>query len=71
MKNLLIGILITLGVLALLIVCFTLSGLFYWGVGSFIIWAFSINFTWTFWHGLSVSFIMFILSTIIKNIKEE
>ncbi|MCI9245555.1 MAG: hypothetical protein HFJ30_00135 [Clostridia bacterium] len=45
---------------------FALSGLIFWGIGSFIIWAFGITFTWTYWHGLAVAFIVWILSSIFK-----
>lgn len=44
-----------------------LSGLMFWGIGLFIIWAFSIAFTWTFWHGLAVAFIVWILSSIFSK----
>ena len=45
---------------------FGLSGLIFWGIGAFIIWAFGISFTWTYWHGLAVAFIVWILSSIFK-----
>lgn len=51
---------------------FMLSGLIFWGIGAFIIWAFEISFTWTFWHGLAVAFIVWILSSIFKvTIKKD
>lgn len=50
-----------------LLIGFGLSGLMFWGIGSFIIWAFSIAFTWTFWHGLAVAFIVWILSSIFRK----
>lgn len=56
---------ILLVVLGLAIV-FGLSGLIFWGIGSFIIWAFGIAFTWTYWHGLAVAFIVWILGSIFK-----
>lgn len=49
-----------------LIIGFGLSGLVMWGIGSFIIWAFGISFVWTYWHGLAVAFIIWILSPIFK-----
>lgn len=54
--------------LAMLLVALalSLSGLVMWGIGSFIIWAFGISFTWTYWHGLAVAFIIWILSSIFK-----
>lgn len=50
-----------------LAVAFGISGLVMWGIGSFIIWAFGISFVWTYWHGLAVAFIIWILSSIFKN----
>lgn len=41
-----------------------LQGLIFWGIGSFIIWAFGINFVFTFWHGLAISLIITILAKI-------
>lgn len=46
---------------------FALSGLMFWGIGSFIIWAFGIAFTWTYWHGLAVAFIVWVLGSIFKT----
>lgn len=56
-----------LGVILGIIVAFALSGLLMWGIGSFIIWAFKISFIWTYWHGLAVAFIIWILSSIFKT----
>jgi hypothetical protein len=58
--------LIILGVVLVIIGAFGLSGLLMWGIGSFIIWAFKISFVWTYWHGLAVAFIIWILSSIFK-----
>lgn len=55
-----------IGIILGLALCFTLSGLIFWGIGAFIIWAFGIAFTWTFWHGLAVAFIVWILSSTFK-----
>ena len=41
-----------------------LAGLVFWGIGSFIVWAFGIAFTFTFWHGLAIAFIVSILTGI-------
>lgn len=46
---------------------FGISGLVMWGIGSFIIWAFGISFVWTYWQGLAVAFIIWILSSIFKK----
>lgn len=66
-------ILLTILFVALgVVVLFALSGLIFWGIGAFIIWAFGIAFTWTYWHGLAVAFIMWILSPIFKvTIKKD
>ena len=56
-----------IGIILGIIVAFGLSGLLMWGIGSFIIWAFKISFEWTYWHGLAVSFIIWILSSIFKT----
>ena len=47
--------------------CFGISGLVMWGIGSFVIWAFEISFVWTYWHGVAVAFIIWILSSIFKK----
>ncbi len=44
-----------------------LSAVILWGIGSFIIWTFGISFTFTFWHGLALSFIISILASIFKR----
>ena len=55
-------------VLLLVVLAFVFfSGLAMWGIGSFIIWAFGISFAWTYWHGLAVAFIIWILSSIFKK----
>ena len=53
--------------LLLIVLAFGFSGLVMWGIGSFIIWAFGISFVWTYWHGLAVAFIIWILSSIFKE----
>jgi len=55
---------IILGVILLAVLLLGLSGLIFWGIGSFIIWAFGISFVWTYWHGLAVAFVVWILSSI-------
>lgn len=72
MKEVLMMIAVVLGVIALIVGAFALSGLIYWGIGAFIIWAFAINFAWTFWQGLAIAFIVNILSEIFKiTVKKE
>lgn len=63
---------VILGIIALVVIGFALSGLIFWGIGAFIIWAFGIAFAWTYWHGLAVAFIVWILSSIFKvTIKKD
>lgn len=54
-------------IILLIILTFGFSGLVLWGMGSFIVWAFGISFVWTYWHGLAVAFIIWILSSIFKK----
>lgn len=51
----------------LIVLAFGFSGLVLWGIGLFIIWAFGISFVWTYWHGLAVAFIIWILGSIFKK----
>lgn len=60
----LIAILIFLLVLAAVL---GLEGLMFWGVGSFVCWAFAIPFVFTFWHGCAAALIFTILQGIFKN----
>lgn len=65
-----LGIIILVAILVAIV--FVLPGLIFWGIGAFIIWAFGIAFTWTFWHGLAVAFIVWILSSTFKvTIKKD
>lgn len=43
------------------------QALIYWGIGSFICWAFSIPFTFTFWHGMAIALIVSVLTGIFKR----
>ncbi len=56
-------------ILSILIValCFVLSGIFFWGLGLLIISVFNIAYTWTFMHGLCVSIVLFVLSSMFKG----
>ena len=53
-------------IIAILIVSgvFAIAGLVYWGLGSLICVAFSINFNWTYLCGLATAFIVYILEEI-------
>lgn len=68
----LIAILIIILVLAALI---GLEGLIFWGIGTFICWAFAIPFVFTFWQGCAIAVIFTILQSIFKaknnSTKEE
>lgn len=54
-------------VIAVLII----GGCIFWGLGSFIIWAFNIDFLWTFWHGLACEFIFIVLKNIFNGGKKN
>jgi hypothetical protein len=63
-KNMLMTILLVLIFLIAVAIMYGLAGLVLWGIGSFIVWAFGIAFTFTFWHGLAIAFIVSILTGI-------
>lgn len=44
-----------------IILCFVLSGLFFWGLGLLIIDVFNITYTWTFMHGLCIAILVWVL----------
>lgn len=52
-----------------------LEGLIFWGIGTFVCWAFAIPFVFTFWHGCALAMIFTILQSIFKannnSTKEE
>lgn len=60
-------LIIILGAILVITIVFAIKGLVIWGIGSFIVWAFGISFVWTYWHGLAVAFIIWILSSIFKK----
>ena len=47
-------------------VIFAIKGLF-WGIGSFVCWAFSIPFTFTFWHGVAIALIISLITGAFKK----
>lgn len=49
------------------IIGLALSSLIFWGIGTFILWAFRISFTWTYWHGLATTFVVLILKSIFTS----
>lgn len=54
-------------IIIIAVICSAMYGLeafIIWGIGSFIVWAFGIAFTFTFWHGLAIAFIISILAGI-------
>ena len=53
--------LIIIAILIGLIVDLFIGGLVWWGIGSLIVYAFHINYTWTFLQGLCISLLTFIL----------
>ena len=44
-----------------------IQGLVYWGIGSFICWAFAIPYTFTFWQGIAIAIVISILGGLIKG----
>lgn len=44
-----------------------LQGLIYWGIGSFVCWAFSIPYTFTFSQGIAIALIVSILGGLFKG----
>ena len=58
------AIILFLCFIAMICIELCLEGLIIWGVGSFIVWAFGIAFTFTFWHGVAIAFIVSILTGI-------
>lgn len=54
---------------SILIVCvlFLVSGLFFWGIGNLVIWAFDINATFNFIQGLVVAIVFWLLSALFKK----
>lgn len=64
------GVLVVMGaiLLAMLIVAavYGIEGFIYWGVGSFICWAFKIPFEFTFVHGIAIAFIIETLKSILR-----
>lgn len=55
------------GLFIIYAICYLFSALIFWGIGSFIVWAFEINFVWTFWHGLAVAIIFAVLRKLFKK----
>lgn len=61
LEGILTFLLVTIAIVIIATAFYGLSGLILWGIGSFIVWAFGIAFTFTFWHGLAIAFIISIL----------
>lgn len=60
MKYLLIG----LGAILIIAILLSLSALIFWGLGNLVILVFSIDFVWTFWHGLVCALVFILLKEI-------
>lgn len=71
MKKIIICALIAIGFLLLCAIGLALSGLLFWGIGVFITWAFAINFEWTFWHGMSITLILTVLSMVVEQFRKD
>ena len=63
---------VTLAVILGIAIAFSILGLIYWAAVAFIIWAFGINFVWTYWHGVATAVLISILSGGLKiRVKKE
>lgn len=64
------GVLIVIGAILLVMLMvaavYGIEGLIYWGIGSFICWAFKIPFEFTFVHGIAIAFIIEALKSIFR-----
>lgn len=60
MKYLLIG----LGAILIIAILLSLSAIIFWGLGNLVILVFSIDFVWTFWHGLVCALVFILLKEI-------
>ena len=49
------------------IIAFAIMGLIFWGIGSFIVWAFSIPYNWTYLHGIATALIICVVKKIFKR----
>ena len=65
------AIILFLCFIAMICIELCLEGLIIWGVGSFIVWVFGINFTFTFLHGLAIALIVIALKTILGGSKSD
>ena len=55
-----------IGTILAIIIVVLLSTLFFWGLGSLVVWVFRINYVWSIWHGFAVTLIISVLQTIFK-----
>ena len=63
MSDWIIGAIIALFLVAII---FAITGLIWWGVGALVVFAFGIDFTWTYLHGLAIAVLAWALKGIIK-----
>ena len=49
------------------LIAFAIMGLVFWGIGSFIIWTFSIPYNWTYLHGVATALIIWTVKKIFKR----
>lgn len=61
------GGIVTLGIILAYIICYAITGLVFWGLGSFIIWVFKIPFSWTYLHGIATAIIVGVLKSIFRK----
>ena len=61
----LIGAVIIIGIA--LFAVYTIDALLLWGIGNLILHLFSIEYTWTFWHGFGTAIIIGLFKCIFKG----
>ena len=72
MRNLSDNILVIIIALFLFAIVLGVTGLIWWGVGSLVVFAFGINFTWTYLHGLAIAVLSWALKGVLKiTVKKE
>lgn len=67
MKKVPLALVVSIGTILIIALCFGLSSLIFWSIGNLIIWAFKINYVWTIWHGLVCVLLFLLLKEIFGN----
>lgn len=61
------GCLFTIAGLLIVILLYALSGLILWGVGSLLVWAFGIDFQFTYLMGLALAIVLSVVGSYFKK----